>query len=73
MISVPNLIANLISSPDPLPDHALTFGAGRAYDFNVHVISREPGIRLPVGEYVFTYEAKCEEDDSSTRTGTIEV
>lgn len=60
MAKVPQLSANLVSGPAALPEHSLNVGAGTTYDFNIHVISRQPEVRLPVGEYVFAYEAKCE-------------
>jgi hypothetical protein len=59
MHNVPQLNVRLIKSPDSLPMHRLSTGTGTIHDFNVHIICGEPGVLLPVGSYVFAYEASC--------------
>lgn len=61
MSSPPDLRVTLVSSPQNIPTHRITSGAGTNYDFNVHIISQEYGILLPIGEYIFEYTATCEE------------
>ncbi len=60
MAEVPQVSARLVSGPTTLPEYSLNVGAGTVHDFNIHVISRQQGVRLPVGDYVFAYEAKCD-------------
>lgn len=60
MANVPHLVARLISAPDSLPRHRINAGTGTTHDFNIHIICGEPGVQLPVGSYVFEYEATCE-------------
>ena len=65
MANVPHLITRLISAPDSLPRHRINAGTGTTHDFNIHIICGESGVHLPVGSYVFEYEATCEVPDSS--------
>ena len=39
--------------------------AGTIYNFNLHVISGEHDVLLPVGQYTLKYTAKCEEFDET--------
>lgn len=64
MSNVPHLTVRLISAPDSLPTHRINAGTGTTHDFNIHIICMEPGIYLPVGSYMFEYEAMCKAPDS---------
>ncbi|GHU38070.1 hypothetical protein AGMMS50256_36840 [Betaproteobacteria bacterium] len=70
MGDVPHLTAHLISAPDSLPKHRINAGTGTKYDFNIHIICGEPGIHLPVGSYVFEYEATCKVPDSNVEASS---
>lgn len=59
MYSVPRLSVHLLRAPESLPTHRLNAGTGTTHDFNIHIICGEPDTRLPVGFYVFGYEATC--------------
>lgn len=59
MINVPQIKATLISAPEELKEFSLSMGAGKVYDFNIHIHSRREGVHLPIGNYIFEYEAKC--------------
>lgn len=59
MHSVPRLSVRLLRAPESLPTHKLGAGTGTTHDFNIHIICVEPDTRLPVGFYVFGYEAAC--------------
>lgn len=74
MADIPHLVVRLISAPDALPRHRIYSGTGTTHDFNIHIISGEPDVRLPVGNYVFEYESTCEvpdSDDDAQRTSEI--
>jgi hypothetical protein len=74
MDNVPRLNARLINAPESLPKHRISAGTGTTYDFNIHIICGEPGIQLPVGFYVFGYEATCEALGNDVKTqGTPEI
>jgi len=62
----PIVKATLEESPSDIPKIKIRAGTGTDYDFNLHVISSEYGIQLPVGRYVLKYSAICEgpEDES---------
>lgn len=60
MQNVPLLNVRLISAPDAMPKYKMRAGTGTVYDFNVHVMSEEHGVRLPLGPYSFAYEANCD-------------
>ena len=64
MIQIPSLDARLISAPDFLQKYKITVGSGATYNFNIHIISGEPGAYLPVGIYELEYTATCEMPDS---------
>ena len=59
MYNVPRLAVRLLRAPESLPMHKLGAGTGTTHDFNIHIICGEPDTRLPVGFYVFGYEATC--------------
>lgn len=59
MHNVPKLNVRLINNPDSLPMHRLSAGTGTIHDFNIHIVCGEPGVLLPIGSYVFAYEASC--------------
>lgn len=61
MSSQPDLRVTLIGSPRNMPNYRITAGAGNNYDFHLHIISKESGILLPIGEYIFEYTATCKE------------
>lgn len=71
---VPQLTAHLVKGPESLPRHTVNVGTGTTHDFNIHIICREPGVSLPVGSYVFGYEAICEtlgdDDETESAPGT---
>ncbi len=68
MDDVPQLNVRLISAPESIPKHRLNAGTGTTHDFNIHIICGEPGIHLPVGSYVFGYEATCEDLGNDVET-----
>lgn len=59
MHNVPLLSVRLLKMPEALPAHRLGAGTGTTHDFNIHLVCGEPDIRLPVGSYMFGYEAIC--------------
>lgn len=66
MQNVPQLNVRLQSSPELLPKHMIGAGTGTTHDFNIHISCREPGVLLPVGSYVFGYEAICTVPSTAT-------
>jgi hypothetical protein len=54
---VPELKVTLISCPNGTPKHYIRSGTGTTFDFNIHIKSNEYGVLLPLGDYVFEYEA----------------
>lgn len=54
---IPKVRARLVSHPEGLPRHIVRAGAGTTFDFNVHIKSTAYQEYLPIGEYVFEYEA----------------
>lgn len=60
MQDVPQLNVRLTAAPKSLQGHRIKAGTGTTHDFNIHIVSGEPGIHLPIGSYVFEYEAECE-------------
>ena len=61
MNSIPTLETTLIESPqDDMPRIKIRSGAGNNWGFNLHIISVENGILLPVGIYRLKYKASCE-------------
>lgn len=59
MHSVPKLSVRLLRAPDSLPTHKIRAGTGTTHDFNIHLVCGEPGTLLPIGSYVFGYDAAC--------------
>jgi len=59
MTNPPSLRINLLDSPGDLPPHKILAGTGTTHDFNIHVVCQDRNDRLPVGGYVFAYEAVC--------------
>jgi hypothetical protein len=68
MHNAPQLRAHLVKGPESLPKHRINAGTGTTYDFNIHIICGEPGVNLPVGSYVFGYEAICEASGDEDET-----
>lgn len=68
MQSVPTINAVLIDAPEDMPRIKIRAGAGTTYNFNLHVISGEHDVLLPVGQYTLKYTAKCEEYDEGELT-----
>jgi len=68
MHNVPQLSVRLLKAPESLPMHRLGAGTGTTHDFNIHIVCGEPDIRLPVGSYVFAYEATCGTPSSDVAT-----
>lgn len=56
----PKLHVQLIQSPATLQNYSVHCGTGTQFDFNIHVKSRDYGVFLPTGEYVFEYQAACD-------------
>ena len=67
MNGVPRLNVTVVSRPDGLKDEELIIkpGTGTTYDFNVSIKSFAYGKHLPLGEYVFNYEANVEYPEST--------
>jgi len=57
MFSSPLLNVRLLEFPNALPSHKTSAGTGTLHDFNIHIISKDKNILLPVGEYIIEYEA----------------
>lgn len=70
MQNVPQLSVCLLNAPESLPTHKLSAGTGTTHDFNIHIFCREPGAHLPIGSYVFGYEATC---DTSVEDAETEI
>ncbi|MDX2370542.1 MAG: PIN domain-containing protein [Colwellia sp.] len=60
MVDVPNINVNLVSSPTNIPACSLKGATGVNSNFNIHLISIDLADMLPIGEYIFKYEARCE-------------
>lgn len=62
MHSSPQVIVKLTSWPDTASAETLRYpvGVGTNFNFNVGLRSGIAGVSLPLGDYVFEYEAKCE-------------
>lgn len=60
MIDIPTIHAELIENPENLPKIKLRAGTGTKFNFNLHIISGEYNVLLPVGQYVFKYVANCD-------------
>lgn len=76
MHSVPKLSIRLLRAPESLSAHKINAGTGTTHDFNIHLISAELGTPLPVGSYLFGYEASCAtpvSDIASVAVNTPEV
>ncbi|MGR3895519.1 PIN-like domain-containing protein [Pseudomonas sp. 1176_21] len=54
----PEVSVALISAPTELPNCSIRAGTGTNYDFNIHIKSDNQNELLPVGEYVFEYNAR---------------
>lgn len=54
---IPLIHAELVESPQEVPQHTIHAATGTTFDFNIHVKSTEKGVPLPIGEYVFSYIA----------------
>lgn len=59
LTDIPNLKVRLASHPDGMPNHIVRSGAGTTFDFHIHVKSIDYEEYLPVGEYVFDYDASA--------------
>jgi hypothetical protein len=59
MHHVPALNVCLLSTPESTPQYRLSAGTGTTHDFNIHIVCEDRGDLLPVGAYVFEYEANC--------------
>ena len=61
---IPNLRIDLVRTPNEIPNNSIRFGTGTTFDFHVHLKSTDFGIYLPVGQYVFEYEANVDNEES---------
>lgn len=61
MSGIPFVKAKLERAPEDCERDLVKYsaGTGTAFDFNINMKSSDYRVRLPVGEYVFSYEAKC--------------
>jgi hypothetical protein len=59
---VPDLRVKLASFPVGIPNHVIRSGTGTTFDFNIHLRSINYGAWLPVGVYVFEYEANVKKN-----------
>jgi hypothetical protein len=57
---IPNLKVALVKAPNEIPNNLIRFGTGTTFDFNIHLKSIDFGAYLPIGQYVFEYEANVE-------------
>lgn len=57
---IPYLRVSLKSAPIGLPANHLRSGTGTAFDFHIHFKSMEFGTYLPIGQYIFEYDATVE-------------
>ena len=60
MLNIPRIETNLIESPPNMPEYRIRAGAGTTSVFNLHIISSEYDVLLPVGQYIFEYKASCQ-------------
>ncbi len=64
MDCVPTIVVSLVEAPGNMPEIKIRAGAGTNWNFNLHVISKENGVLLPIGQYKLKYKAICEETDT---------
>jgi len=57
LCEVPKLRVRLLTVPNEIPAYSLRCGIGTKFDFHVFLKSIEYGILLPIGEYIFEYDA----------------
>lgn len=60
LIDIPYLKVNLKSAPVGHPTHDLRSGTGTTFDFHIHFKSMDLGTYLPIGQYIFEYDATVE-------------
>lgn len=73
MIAPPALKVRLLDAPEELPAHRLSAGTGTTHDFNIHIVCVDKDAQLPIGEYIFEYEASCKTlEDNLDSDETIE-
>jgi hypothetical protein len=60
MSGTPYLQADLVTAPNELQRESFRFspGTGTGFDFNIGLKSTAYGVHLPMGDYVFSYDAK---------------
>jgi hypothetical protein len=59
MLHAPLMSARLSSGPEGIPKYVVSPGTGTTFDFNIKIRSLEKNVLLPLGRYVFQYEADC--------------
>lgn len=66
MPSVPTLHVDLVAAPNELQRDSFRFspGTGTGFDFHIGLKSIAYGVHLPMGDYVFSYEAKVGVDSN---------
>jgi hypothetical protein len=62
LVGTPNISVSLIACPGEGSDLKIWAGTGTNFDFNVHVKSKNIGVHLPIGVYLFEYSAICAVD-----------
>lgn len=68
MHNVPTLNVRLLGAPESTPQYKLGAGTGTTHDFNIHIVCEERGALLPIGAYVFEYDANCADPSDGTST-----
>jgi hypothetical protein len=56
----PRLQVNLINHPGDIPIHHIGAGTGTTFDFHIYIKSNAYGTPLPIGDYIFEYNATTE-------------
>ncbi|HFQ7123734.1 TPA: PIN-like domain-containing protein, partial [Pseudomonas aeruginosa] len=59
IVAPPTLKVRLLNAPGELPAHRLNAGTGTTHDFNIHIVCVDREAQLPIGSYIFEYEASC--------------
>jgi len=69
MCAIPSVEVELISAPSGLGDYRISAKTGTRYDFNIHLRPEFTEEMLPIGEYVFRYEAQTKQNDINQISG----
>ncbi|MGM3424514.1 PIN domain-containing protein [Pseudomonas benzopyrenica] len=69
MCAIPSVEVELTSAPSGLGDYRISAKTGTRYDFNIHLRPEFTEEMLPIGEYVFRYEAQTKQNDINQISG----